>query len=203
MKIKRIIVNLLFNKRQREVIWAALLFSAHTYRRRGNMNGFAVVTRVIEELRGCLGFEERTWTNEEVEELIDKSSEAISKKIDHISKESYQQGVAHGRQEVLEHMIEGIRRDEEELEKYAEELRPFPGILVGVRRSSEGETFSKDKCESCENKEDCDLYNAVLKEEFEADDREEANADKTAEQEEKPSETADSEDNAGGEKEGN
>lgn len=202
MKIKRIIVNLLFNRRQREVIWAALLFSAHTYRRRGNMNGFAVVTRVIEELRGCLGFEERTWTNEEVEELIDKSSEAISKKIDHISKEAYQQGVAHGRQEIIEQLQSGLG-NERSMEEYADELRPFPSIVIGVRKSSEGETFSKDKCESCENKEDCDLYNAVLKEEFEADDREEANADKTAEQEEKPSETADSEDNAEGEKEGN
>lgn len=51
MKIKQIILNCLFNKRQRSVLWEALLFSAHTYRRRKEMENFAVVNQVVEELK--------------------------------------------------------------------------------------------------------------------------------------------------------
>lgn len=74
MKIRRFILNRILNARQREMIWAALLFSAHTYKRRGNMEGFAAVTRVLDETQPILGVKERTWTREEVEALIEESS---------------------------------------------------------------------------------------------------------------------------------
>lgn len=49
MNFKKQIFKMLFNKRQRAIIWQAVLFSEHTYRRRGNVNGAATVLTVINE----------------------------------------------------------------------------------------------------------------------------------------------------------
>lgn len=35
MNVKRFIFNRIFNQRQRDIIWNAIVFSQHTYRRRG------------------------------------------------------------------------------------------------------------------------------------------------------------------------
>lgn len=178
MNFKRFIINRVLSKRQREILWAALLFSAHTYKRRGNMDGFAVVSRVIEELKTIMGFEERTWTKEEVEALIEESSEVISRKVNQIAKESYDKGVRAGRSEAA-------------LERISEENALGELLTVGLAMGivpKRTEEFSKEKCESCESKEECDLYNAVLKEQFEEDEREEAEAKKDLEKAEETAE---------------
>ena len=159
MKIRRFILNRILNARQREMIWAALLFSAHTYKRRGNMEGFTAVTRVLDETQPILGVKERTWTREEVEALIEESFERISRKINEIAQDAYKKGVHAGR---------------------SEGLQP-------------GHEFSKEKCEGCENKEDCELYNVVLKDEFESAEGEDEKKENGTEQAEETDEHADTE----------
>ena len=199
MKIRRFILNRILNARQREIIWAALLFSAHTYKRRGNMEGFAAVTRVLDETYPIIGVEERTWTREEVEALIEKSSEHISQKINEIAQDAFKKGVHAGRSEaVRERIIKEDAQHVHHIEEFADELRPF-GIVIGLRRDEDseglqpGHEFSKEKCEGCEHKEDCELYNVVLKDEFESDEGEDEKKENGTEQAEKEGEHADTE----------
>ena len=58
MKAKAFILNCLFNKRQREIIWNAVLFSEHTYRRRGDVDSAAQVQQVINEVATTFGVKE-------------------------------------------------------------------------------------------------------------------------------------------------
>lgn len=200
MKIRRFILNRILNARQREIIWAALLFSAHTYKRRGNMEGFAAVTRVLDETQPILGVEERTWTREEVEALIEKSSEHISRKINEIAKDSFNKGLKAGRSEAIR---ERLKEDEEQahhIEGIADTIRPFPfGIAIAVKRSGDseglqpGHEFSKEKCEKCEHRENCELYNVVLKDEFESVEGEDEKKENGTEKAENAGEHADSE----------
>lgn len=48
---KRFVFNRLFNKHQRGVIWHAIVFSEHTYKRRGNEVGANRVRGVIDSIR--------------------------------------------------------------------------------------------------------------------------------------------------------
>lgn len=150
MKIGKFIFNRLFNKRQREVILQALIYSAHTYKRRGNVEGYSEVSRVIGELSDKFGLKEKTYTEREVNEIINESSEILANKMQELSKQAYKKGYESGVKSV-----------------------PFPA-LVGVIRSGEslepGMEFSKEKCESCEHKEECSLY-SVLKDEFESEEK--------------------------------
>lgn len=198
MKIRRFILNRILNARQREIIWAALLFSAHTYKRRGNMEGFAAVTRVLDETYPIIGVEERTWTREEVEALIEKSSEHISQKINEIAQDAFKKGVHAGRSEAVRERIKEDAQHVHHIEEFADELRPF-GIIIGVRRGEEseglqpGHEFSKEKCEGCEHKEDCELYNVVLKDEFESAEGEDEKKENGTEKAENEVEHADTE----------
>lgn len=150
MKIGRFIFNRILNKRQREIIYQALAYSAHTYKRRGNVEGYSEVSRVIGELSDKFGLKERTYTEKEVNEIIDKSSEIIAGKMHELSKQNYKRGYENGVKSVLSPAVIGVVRSGESLE---------PGM-----------EFSKEKCESCEHKDECSLY-AVLKEEFETEEK--------------------------------
>lgn len=198
MKIRRFILNSILNARQREIIWAALLFSAHTYKRRGNMEGFSAVTRVLDETQPILGVEERTWTREEVEALIEESSEHISRKINKIANDAYKKGAHAGRSEATQERIKEEAEQAHHIEEFADTLRPF-GIIIGVRRGEEseglqpGHEFSKEKCEGCDNKENCELYNVVLKDEFESAEGEDEKKENGTEKAENEVEHADTE----------
>lgn len=198
MKIRRFILNRILNARQREIVWAALLFSAHTYKRRGNMEGFSAVTRVLDETQLILGVEERTWTREEVEALIEESSEHISRKINQIANDAYKKGVHAGRSEANQERIKEEAEQAHHIEEFADTLRPF-GIIIGVRRGEEseglqpGHEFSKEKCEGCDNKENCELYNVVLKDEFESAEGEDEKKENGTEKAENEVEHADTE----------
>lgn len=157
MKIGKFIFNRLLNKRQREIILQALVYSAHTYKRRGETEGYSRVSRVIGELSEKFGLKERTYTEKEVNEIIDKSSEVIAEKMQEVAKRAYKDGFKNGIKSV-----------------------PIP-VAIGVSRSGEslepGMEFSKEKCESCEHKEECSLY-ALLKEEFDSDNEAKENEEK-------------------------
>lgn len=70
MNFKKQIFKMLFNKRQRAIIWQAVLFSEHTYRRRGNVNAAAAVQTVINETEKTFGFDKCHFTKEEVDNIV-------------------------------------------------------------------------------------------------------------------------------------
>lgn len=53
-RIKRFILSLLLTKQERVMIWNALWFSNHTYRRRGNVDGAAAVQMVMNRTEGLI-----------------------------------------------------------------------------------------------------------------------------------------------------
>lgn len=145
MRIGKFIFNRILNRRQREIIFQALAYSAHTYKRRNNVEGYSEVSRVIGELSDKFGLKERTYTKEEVNEIIEKSSEIFSEKINGIAKRAYDEGFKNGAKSVIPIGI----------------IRSEGGLQPGMQ-------FSKEKCESCEQKDECSLY-SMLKEEFDSE----------------------------------
>nr|DAO60461.1 MAG TPA: Cell cycle protein [Caudoviricetes sp.] len=103
MSIKKIIFNRIFNQRQRNVIWNAVLFSQHTYRRRGQVDNAAVVQQVINEV-AYLFKVKRNYSQEEVDAMI----QAVTKDFQNYQTEAenkinkaYQKGVSDGVKKAL------------------------------------------------------------------------------------------------------
>lgn len=66
--MKKFLLKLLLNKRQREIIWQAMIFSEYTYRRRGNVDDAAVVQTVINEIQSA--FVKDTYSKKEVDYIV-------------------------------------------------------------------------------------------------------------------------------------
>lgn len=141
MKIGKFIFNRILSEKQREIIFEALFYSARTYKKRGDMDNFSKVSRVMGELKDNFDLKGKIFTQQEVDEIIENSSRVIADKIKDLTQKSYERGLSDGFKK-LPMLV--LKREE--------------GIVPGMQ-------FSKDKCESCEHKNDCSLY-AQLKEEF-------------------------------------
>ena len=103
MNIKKFIFNRIFNQRQRDIIWNALLFSQHTYRRRGHVDNAAIVQQVINEV-SHLFKAKRSYSQEEVDAMI----QAVTKDFQNYQTEAenkinkaYQKGIADGVKKAL------------------------------------------------------------------------------------------------------
>lgn len=103
MSIKKFIFNRIFNQRQRDIIWNAVLFSQHTYRRRGQVDNAAVVQQVINEV-AYLFKVKRNYSQEEVDAMI----QAVTKDFQNYQTEAenkinkaYQKGVSDGVKKAL------------------------------------------------------------------------------------------------------
>lgn len=103
MSIKKFIFNRIFNKRQRDIIWNAILFSQHTYRRRGQVDNAAVVQQVINEV-GHLFKVKRNYSQEEVDAMIQavaKDFQNYQTEAENKIKGAYQKGVSDGVKKAL------------------------------------------------------------------------------------------------------
>ena len=69
--IKKILFNLLFTKKQKEVIFKAIVYSEYKYRQRGNVDMAVNVHIVFDELSPFLGLKQ-TYTREEVDAIVDR-----------------------------------------------------------------------------------------------------------------------------------
>ena len=103
MSIKKFIFNRIFNKRQRDIIWNAILFSQHTYRRRGQVDNAVVVQQVINEIEHIFKVK-RNYSQEEVDAMI----QAVAKDFQNYQTEAenkinkaYQKGVSDGVKKAL------------------------------------------------------------------------------------------------------
>lgn len=150
-RIKRFILSLLLTKQERVMIWNALWFSNHTYRRRGNVDGAAVVQMVMNRTEGLLVPKGRKYSEKELTEIVEgivqeaaKASEEITRQIAH---REFNKGYRKG-------------RSERTIEEIAEPLRPFPNEVDGEVR--EGMEFDREKCEGCDEKENCIIFAMIF-----------------------------------------
>lgn len=143
MNIKRFIFNRLFNERQRRVIWDAVLFSEHTYKRRGNVDGAARVRTVINEVANTAATKQRTFlesqvldiVNSEVEAAIENERKTLKQKLN----KAYRRGISDAEKKMME-----------ELEKVQQK-----SILV------KGGTIDRERCDTCEIKDTCIVRQAI------------------------------------------
>lgn len=98
------------------MIWNALWFSNHTYRRRGNVDGAAAVQMVMNRTEGLIVPKGRKYSEKELVEIVEgiineaaKASEEVTR---HVARQEFNKGYRKG-------------RSERTLEEIAEPLRPF------------------------------------------------------------------------------
>lgn len=150
-RLKRFILSLLLTKRERVMIWNALWFSNHTYRRRGNVDGAAAVQMVMNRTEGLLVPKGRKYSEKEVAEIVDEVLKGAAKASEEVVRE-----IAH------HEFRKGYRkgRSERTIEEIAEPLRPFPNEVDGEVR--EGMEFDREKCEGCDEKENCIIFAMIF-----------------------------------------
>ena len=116
MNFKKRIFKMLFNKRQRAIIQQAILFSEHTYKRRGNVNAAATVQTVINETEKIFGFDKSHFTKEEVDEIV---AGVINGDKAHIQ-DAFRKGTEVAEEKIKEAYNAGFKRCIEEIEKRVE-----------------------------------------------------------------------------------
>lgn len=185
-RLKRFILSLLLTKQERVMIWNALWFSNHTYRRRGNVDGAAAVQMVMNRTEGLLVPKGRKYSEKELVEIVEgvineaaKASEEVTR---HVARQEFNKGYRKG-------------RSERTLEEIAEPLRPF-GRAVHVEEKdgklevdmelNEGMEIDREKCETCDAREGCIIFAMVFGQDKEEDTEKE---EKDGEQAPKTSES--------------
>jgi hypothetical protein len=170
-KFKRIMMSLLLSKQERVMIWNALWFSNHTYRRRGNVDGAAAVQMVMNSTEHVLNVNNKTFTKEEVDQIVkdvlEASQKAASDVIGYIVNREFKKGYKAGQKAMVE-----------EIEKYIESEKIDFAVVPGME-------LDKEKCDACENKKDCIIYQMVFNH-----DSEEEKAETKEDAEEAPNEEA-------------
>lgn len=150
-KFKRFLMSLLLTKQERVMIWNALWFSNHTYRRRGNVDGAAAVQMVMNRTEGLIVPKGRTFSEKEVSEIVDEvlkgAAKASEEILGEISRHEFRKGYRRG-------------RAERTMEDIVEPLRPFPTEVDG--EIQEGMEFDKEKCKTCDAREGCIIFAMIF-----------------------------------------
>lgn len=168
-RLKRFILSLLLTKQERVMIWNALWFSNHTYRRRGNVDGAAAVQMVMNRTEGLLVPKGRKYSEKELVEIVEgvineaaKASEEVTR---HVARQEFNKGYRRG-------------RSERTIEEIAEPLRPFgrpihveekDGKLEVDMELNEGMKIDREKCETCDAREGCIIFAMIFGQDKEED----------------------------------
>lgn len=154
--IKNLAFKAFLNKEQRAVIYQALIYSEHVYKRRGNVDKAVKVKSVIEQTRKLFGFS-NTFTEEEVTNIV----ENVRKDNEKLLTDTFSRGAAVAEQKLMEAFAAGfnscLKKVREDTAKHLE--------LLG--------TVNLNDCEKCEHKDDCLVRKAIL--EIEAEEEEKKN----------------------------
>ena len=154
--IKNLAFKAFLNKEQRAVIYQALIYSEHVYKRRGNVNKAVKVKSVIEQTRKLFGFS-NTFTEEEVTNIV----ENVRKDNEKLLADTFNRGAAVAEQKLREAFAAGfnscLKKVREDSAKHLE--------LLG--------TVNHNDCEKCEHKDDCLVRKAIL--EIEAEEEKKKN----------------------------
>lgn len=138
MNVKRFIFNCIFNQRQRDIIWNAIVFSQHTYRRRGQIDNAAVVQQVLNEVKNIF-FASKSFTQDEVNAIIGKmenSFKAYQKEAENKVRQAYEKGV-----------LEGVKKASSEIQEEIKKMSKssIKGCVVVVRSKNEEENEEKEE----------------------------------------------------------
>lgn len=168
-KLKRFILSMLLTKQERVMIWNALWFSNHTYRRRGNVDGAAAVQMVMNRTEGLIVPKGRTFSEKEVAEIVDEvlhgAAKASEEFLSDIARREFRKGYKKGRSERV-------------IEEIAEPLRPFgrpihveekDGKLEVDMELNEGMEIDREKCETCDAREGCIIFAMIFGQDKEED----------------------------------
>jgi hypothetical protein len=98
--MKKFLLKLLLNKKQREIIWQAMIFSEYTYRRRGNIDGAAVVQTVINETQTAFDVVKSNYSKEEVDYIVAQVIKDTRVESEKNIKDAYKKGVDSCRNEL-------------------------------------------------------------------------------------------------------
>ena len=157
--IKNLVFKAFLNKEQRAVIYQALIYSEHVYKRRGNVDKAVKVKSVIEQTRKLFGFS-NTFTEEEVTNIV----ENVRKDNEKLLADTFNRGAAVAEQKLREAFAAGfnscLKKVREDSAKHLE--------LLG--------TVNLNDCEKCEHKDDCLVRKAILEIEAEEEKKNEEGA---------------------------
>lgn len=157
MKAKAFILNCLFNKRQREIIWNAVLFSEHTYRRRGDVDSAAQVQQVINEVATTFGVKE-TFTRQEVDEIMKRTGQQVADDIQKVVSQKLQKAYKDGRKAGIKEILDKLN------EKFVDDFKPEK-----IEPLVKGGLIDTKKCEECAHKDDCGTLKMIR--EFEQEEK--------------------------------
>lgn len=156
--MKKFLIKLLFNKRQRMIMWHALVYSAYKYRKHGNIDAAVKVQIVMDEVQNKLGIVPNIFTKDEVDKIVNGIMNDAKKMEQNAYKEGVKQGI-----------------------KQANENKNKPVVsMVGV-----GSVVDLNKCEKCESKDGCIVYNSIKEVENDNNVDEKPQEEKPIEQEER------------------
>lgn len=105
--IKKILFNLLLTKRQKEVIFKAILYSEYKYRQRGNVDMAVNVHIVFDELSTFLGLKQ-TYTREEVDAIVDRLMDERSANESRNLKDAYNKGCSDAIERIQKDLNNGL-----------------------------------------------------------------------------------------------
>ena len=143
--MKKFLLKLLLNKKQREIIWQAMIFSEYTYRRRGNVDGAAVVQTVINETQSAFGVVKDTYSKEEVDYIVAQVIKDTKAESEKTIKDAYKKGVDSCRQELETAYQKGV---DDTMAKIA-----AVGIVVSKIKEGDSEQEEEQKQDSSEGAE--------------------------------------------------
>lgn len=101
--IKNLVLKAFLNKEQRAVIYQALLYSEHVYKRRGNVDKAVKVKSVVEQTRKLFGFS-NTFTEEEVTNIVDN----VRKDNEKLLADTFKKGAAVAEEKLKEAFAAGF-----------------------------------------------------------------------------------------------
>lgn len=191
MKIRSFLLSLLLNKRQRTVIWNAMEFSEHTYRRRKNIDGAVIVKTVLNETEKLFGVVKQNYTKNEVDEIMRRTgaevAEEIAPKVEKLTQARYRQGFEDGQS--AEQMKQSEREKKSKKRIFDEIMSIAKPIVTPL---SVGTEIDLERCKKeCDNHDECNLYILLAQH----DKEEEKEMEETGEQAGKTEEKDDSDNN--------
>ena len=94
--IKKAFLRIALNRKQRVVLWNALLFSDYKYRCRGMVDRAVVTSTVLSQVEKLFGVNKKKFNMDEVNAIIDDFYKEIKNKQEKKLEEAYQDGVQEG-----------------------------------------------------------------------------------------------------------
>lgn len=155
--MKKFFLGLLMNSRQREIVWNAIVFSAHTYLRRGNTTQAANVQTVMNEVGPMFGVK-TVYTKDQVDKLLEQASketrEAMEQALDKAKKVAFQAGF----ESALDGIISGevkvgvvnIEPKQQEQETEGDQQQEAPAEAPEGEGTGEGENAGEQAVEGTE-----------------------------------------------------